>query len=599
MNANKVRLSREETHALVLDNESLMAFSSRVRKRFLLYSLVAFMAAVTFSFYIHSEAAFWSTDVLTAGLYTVPAIFIYVKLLSRVSRAQVKFWRIWFAGFISLFMFGLMMSFVTVPEWVPVLKPKWFNFWYIFKFLSALFGVLIVPFIGWALTSKLRSKSGRRAPAVDFLDVVMAIIVVLSPIVLVSFKALISHNTDRWIIIPLVAMAASMPAFGGVNTMLYLRLPKGEREISTLGIVLAIVSTFDAFGNLAEIFDNYKLPFFILIALVALNHCCFLLYPLYERKESPKGLDRLAPQNQVRSWDIVAFGVVIGVAAIIIETLNLGESISWTITFPLVVLGVLLFLATVRHILTVNETKALYLELETQAEERRVLLNNLIMAVEDDRHQMAAKLHELSLESLSTISSIMQIAYRSGPDSFSASLGDSLKILRADLSQKSEEYRQLMVAVKLPNRAEGGLESSIRASFEDIKSNGNDWKLDIDISNEVDLDWTNKTVIYQIAKEALRTVSLSDNVQKVQIRVYFHDPSTVIEVNVFGESIDWNPGLSTIRLFASLGRGIVDELNSSKAIKIVLNQPRFESGNNPESSTFKLIEGGKYHGSQD
>ena len=94
-------------------------------------------------------------------------------------------------------------------------------------------------------------------------------------------------------------------------------------------------------------------------------------------------------------------------------------------------------------------------------------------------------------------------------------------------------------------------------------------------------------------------MSLSDDVQKVQIRVYFHDPSTVIEVNVNGESIDWSPGLSTIRLFASLGRGIVDELNSSKAIKIVLNQPKYETGKNSEPLSLKLIEGGKYSGPLD
>ncbi len=545
--------------------DETMAFTWAVRKKALIYVAAMMVFSVGFSFFVHGRAGYWSIAVLTAGLFTIPAIWASLAVTNRVPAKQRHFWRIWFAGFISLFTFGLFLAFVSVPEWNSFFAPSWFHGWVVFKTISTVAGSAIVPLLGWAVITRLRSASGKRAPAVDFLDVFMGVTVVISPIFLLIAHSLATHGRDMWITVPILCMSFSMPAFGGAQAMFYYRLPKGEREIASLGLLLAGVSTLDAWLQIAQILNNYRFPFPVLIALVGANHALFFLYPLYERKGGPRGLDRLSPEAQVRSWEPVSIGVIFGVGAIIGVAMAVRSRESWAEPYALASLALIVILATLRHTLMVAETKYLYKELALDAQERKKLLSNLVRAVEDDRHRMAAKLHELSMESLATIGTVMQASYRATPMASGGTnvVSDALSVVRSDLADRAEQFRRLMQAVRpSPKVEDESLASSIAASFAEMVPESGGPDLSIRIDPEVELDWTTKTIVYQIAQEALRNVTRHANAKAVHVRLFFKGDILFVEIADDGVGIkpaDINENsFSTMKLFASLARGSIE-----------------------------------------
>ena len=142
-------------------------------------------------------------------------------------------------------------------------------------------------------------------------------------------------------------------------------------RLEGLAVALALTGTVDAGAQVAQGLSGFTLPASPLLVLHAICMSQLLLLPLFLRRTSLRGLDRMPPQAQVRGGALAAILTLAGLPVLLLTTLALADEQSWTVPFSLAVMTLLLLLAAGRHLLNVRETQRLYGHLESASEERR------------------------------------------------------------------------------------------------------------------------------------------------------------------------------------------------------------------------------------
>jgi signal transduction histidine kinase len=222
-----------------------------------------------------------------------------------------------------------------------------------------------------------------------------------------------------------------------------------------------------------------------------------------------------------------------------------------------------------------RETGRLAGELAQMAEERRRLLADMVRALDDDRRRIVSELHAQAVGSLSTLGTVVQTACVSMPASTAVAVRESIAQVQGDLSQRAEELRSLLVALRPlgpadPPGAAGdppadALGPALRAYAADVGDTlpaAARPRIVVEVDPGLDLDRRTATIAYRIAQEALLTAVLHSGAGTVTTRVLPDEESggVAVEVADDGHGLDLGAAagggcLTSLELFTDLGHG--------------------------------------------
>jgi signal transduction histidine kinase len=418
-------------------------------------------------------------------------------------------------------------------------------------------------FLTTAIVLVVRSRSGRRAMSVDLTESVMSVIVVVAPAVLVWGDDVLDAEAT-WYAVP-AAVAAVAMVFGTYWAVLLHARLRGDggdsRMISGVGIALALVGLLNAMAQTMQGISGFALPSGPLLGLHALCMSLLLLMPLFVPSRVSPGLDNLPPQDQVRGALLPALLMLVGLPALVATTLLLRDQYEWAPLYSLGVTGVLLVLAAVRQLAAVRETRRLYGQVEQAAAARRELLAQVMQRADDDRHRVAAQLHEQAVSAYASFVSYIQMSSLT-PAGVEGSTGVST-LVRDELRDQAESLRQLMLAVQ-PLEVDRprchSLSAPIHAYVDGLYGDHRTPQQTVVVDDDVVLDWTTETVVLRIVQEAVRNVWRHSKATRLDVSIAADDGVVVVEVADDGVGFEpsgvlFESGIAAMRSFALLGQG--------------------------------------------
>lgn len=490
---------------------------------------------------------------VASGWYTSPALLNTWLAARRAPRPDHRCWWLWLGALVLMYSIGcgILVGAVTGHSTPIVVNVT----------AVAVTSLLLMT----AVVLMVRTRSGRRALSVDLLDSAMSVIVVVAPAALVWGEDIV-HADDAWYAVP-AAVAAVAVLFGLYwAVLLYVRLRadgRASRVISRIGVALAVVGLANAVGQTVQGVTGFALPSGPLLGLHALCMSILLFIPLYVPDRISPGLARLPPQDQVRGAWLPATLMLVGLPVLVATTLALRERYAWATLFALGVTGVLLVLAVLRQLAAVHETRRLYREVAHAAATRRDLLAQVMQRSDDDRHRVAAQLHEQAVSAYASFVSLVQAGALS-PDRSDDGVTGASALVRDELRSQAESLRELMLAVQPlgTDRARAlNLDAPIHAYVDGIYGDRPAPAQSVTVADDVVLDWSTETVVLRIVQEAVRNVWRHSGASHLDIDVRVAEGG-VIEVEVADDGVGFDPdtvlfesGIAAMRGFAALGQG--------------------------------------------
>jgi signal transduction histidine kinase len=550
--------------------EADLAFESWHRRRMVAYCVVTIVGSTLVTALlgdrVAGQSAYLVAWVVSAGFLTTPGLMVAFVAVRRSPASQRLFWWLWFAGLLAVYACGWLLLYVAARPDVSYIE------WVAPTMLMSPAAIYAVALI-WII----RTKSGGRDVTVDAVDFAVAFGAAAAPGLLLLIGP-ITDNHAGFFTISATVIALVMPAAVAATITLFSRIPKGYRGCEGLGIALTVVALINALLQVAQGLSEFTLPAAPLVFVQAVNMSLLLLVPLYSHASEVEGLERLPVQDQARRLSISLVLVLISVPVLITETVLMRDERPWAVPFSLGVLGGLVALATVREFLTARETRRLYREVHAMAEQRKVLLADLMGAVEKDRHRMAAELHQQALGALSVLATVLHASTSTLQPSDAADLDKALAGVRADVAAQVESLRRLMLAVRPPVLDDESMSTAITVFATELFSEGPRVDIDILIDPEVALDWTTETIVYRITQEALQNVRRHAHATHVEVIVAA--PDDVLEVVVRDDGVGFaadhlpeESGIASMRMFAGLDRGrleVSSRLGGGTTVRAVL-----------------------------
>jgi len=487
--------------------------------------------------------------VAAGALFIVPAVVLTALARRRTTGIDRVFWSWWLAGLLVAAGFGVTVL-VQQLSGLP-LTPLGFS-------LLGLSGVLWVTGI-WHL---VRVSGGSRIVAIDALEVLIADLVVVAPVLVVAWPAL-AHAKAMWWAVPAAGAAATMPVVAALSVMLCVRLPARQRRPELIGVAATVLGEANALAQVAQGATGFHLPPAPLVGCQAAAMWLVLVLVANGHRSYPLGLARFTPDAQVRRWSVLPLLVVVAVPTLVVEAVTAHRGQPWVLPVTVGALGAAVVLMTFRHVLVVNETRRLYGRLAAEAERRHALLDELVHAVDDDRHRVLAQLHELAMEWMAAIGALLRTCR--GPAGVDPEvMAGVLGRIYTDVGARAEVLRRLMHAMQPPALSTAGLQSSVAAATASIFGRTGAPEVEVQMDDDIQLDWMTSTIVYRIVLEALR--GALSRMPLTWVRVAVEAGPGVSELVVVVEddarshdllaSSD-RGGLSALQLFADLGRGTV------------------------------------------
>ncbi len=531
-------------------SRSGFVFPDRLRRGLVVFWMASGLAVTGLASLVHGERAYGVAWAVVAGLYTTPALVLSVLAARRTAPADRTFWRLWAAGLSAAYLVGVAVV-LAVLTGLPAFKVA-------FGVLIGLVAVLWCGAVGYLVAK----KSGRRNLAIDVIDAAIALAAGIAPVLVLVVPSM-ARSGALWLVVPAAATAAAMPAAAAGSAMLYVRIPNRTRLVQWVGIAACLAGAADAWLQVAQGVDRFRLPSPPLLAVQAVSMGLLLMIPLFARRKTGRGLERLAPEEQVRRRSVIPVLVFASVPVLVAETLLLHGRTPWVVPYAVCFLGGLVLVVTARQLVMARETRDLYRALEAEDAERRRLLSNLVHAVDDDRHRMASQLHQLAAGSLGTLGALMQAAFSSLPPESAGILTTALDDVRRDVADRVESFRRLMTAVRPPVLTDQGLASALTASVADLfdtTSGRRPPALTVRSDPDLDLDWTTKTIVHHIVLEAIGNTRRYATVSRVEVTLGIEGDHLVVDIiddGVHSEAptTEDDDIFGTIRLFAGLAQG--------------------------------------------
>ena len=412
----------------------------------------------------------------------------------------------------------------------------------------------------------VRSRSGRRATTVDLLESVMSVIVVVAPSAIIWGDDVLDAEA-AWYALPSAIAAIAMVLGVYWAVLLFVRLrgdhgaPGAGASIGLVAVLLACVGLVNAVAQTAQGVTGFGLPSAPLLGLHALCMSLLMLVPLYVPDTISPGLDRLPPQDQVRGAWLPATVMLIGVPELIAVAVLDQRRWDQAPVFALAALAVVLVLAALRQLAAARETRRLYAEVERSAETRRELLAQLMQRADEDRHRVAAQLHEQAVSAYASFVSFVQAHV--GDRGRDGGVSGASALVRDDLRGQAEGLRQLMLAVRpleVDRPRSTSLAAPIRAYVDGLYRDRCPPVQRVSVDDEVVLDWTTETIVLRIVQEAVRNVWRHSGARHLDVTVRADGPA--VEVSVADDGVGFDPrtvlfesGIAAMRGFAALGQG--------------------------------------------
>ena len=492
--------------------------------------------------------------VLASGAYTTPALVFAYLAARRAPRPDNWCWWLWLVALVLMYGIGCAMVLgvatgYAVPSWVSAAA-------------VTITGLLVMAVVVWAV----RTRSGRRAVTVDLVESVMSVVVVTAASGIVWGDDVRAADAD-WYAVP-ASLAAVAMVFGLYwAVLLFVRL-RGERSapgtggaIGLVAVLLAIVGLVNAVAQTAQGITGFGLPSAPLLGIHALCMSLLMLVPLYVPDTIGPGLDRLPPQDQVRGAWLPAVLVLAGLPHVLLVAVAEREEQPGATVYALAAVATVLVLAMGRQLMTARETQRLYAEVERAAERRRELLAQLMQRTDEDRHRVAAQLHEQAVSAYASFVSFVQV--HAGGAAGRQGVGSASALVRDDLRDQAESLRQLMLAVRpleVDRPRSTSLATPVRAYVDGLYRDRPPPVLHVTVDDDVVLDWTTETLVLRIVQEAVRNVWRHSRAGRIDVTV--HGDGAAVEVCVTDDGVGFDPGavlfesgIAAMRGFAVLGQG--------------------------------------------
>jgi len=445
--------------------------------------------------------------------------------------------------------------------------------WRALAALDAVLLVLSAPLWGVATLRMLDAQAGSRDASVDALDGITALVVLGAPGLLLLAKP-ISDSVHIVFAVPFALSVLLTPAALYLSFVNLTRIPRGQRVTQGIGAAAAAAFSVNATLQLARLLAHIDLPLPVFVAVHVTQMALLMALPLWAHRRPTGRLARLAPEEQIRVANPMPY-----VSAVVLPLLGVLVLVTraqrpWGVALFCLVLLVTVVLNAVRYTLMSRETRRLAAELAHMAEERRRLLANMVRALEDDRHRTVTELHTQAVGSLASLASIIQTAYVTLPGDSGQAVRDTIAQLQGDLTERAEELRQLMVAMRsatagaegpgdavAPPGDESTLGTALLAYASELYRERSTRTVSVHVDPGLELDRSTTTIVYRIAHEALLNAARHARAHTVAVAVTAQDDGGVL-VEVHDDGTGFVPGrvtegsgLATMQLFASLGRG--------------------------------------------
>jgi signal transduction histidine kinase len=552
-------------------------FSPRWRRVAVLYVCLTLPVVAVIGSQADSQAAFLRAFVyLGGGLYAVPALVVAWLTVRRVPASDRWRWRLWLGGLIFTFAIG-----------EAVIVGLHTRSWPANRFGAVAVAVSTLLLLGVVL-GLVRTRSGRLALSVDLTECAMVLVVVTAPAVLVWGDDIVSA-THSWYALPATVAAVGSLAGFYWTTVLYVRLrprrarvskgrsgsgAEGEAEAARsepvrlettavrIGLAMTFLGAVDSAAQVAQGLTDFGLPSGPVVAVHGMCVSMLLLFPLFLPSQISPGYDRLPPQAQVRGAGLAPLLTLAGLPVLLLVTMFERDRHDWAPVFSLAVVGLLALLAVLRQLLGIHETRRLYALVEKASEERRDLLTRLIQQMSNDRHNVAAQLHEQAMSAYATFASFMTAGSSADAGSPDAMTGAS-RMLRDDLAKQAESLRQLMLAIRpmaMERSPSDSLGPPIQAYLDSLYGDAPTPALDVTVDDDLVLDWITETIVSRIVQEAIHNVWRHSSATHITVAIGATGGQVEVRITDDGSGFDPNTnlfesGIAAMRSFAEFTNG--------------------------------------------
>jgi signal transduction histidine kinase len=528
-------------------------FSDRLRWAFVIWAVLSLPIVAVFAHFASTPSQYLAVFALLAsGLYTTPALINTWLAARRSPTPDDCCWWLWLAALVLMYGVGCAM---VVGACTRLRAPTE---------LSALVIATIAVLLMTSIVLMVRARSGGRAMSIDLIESVISVIVVIAPAALLWGEEVLEAEA-HWYALP-AAIAIPCLVFGVYWAVLLVTRLRGDaRPVGALGLTLALFGLVNAVAQTVQGVTGFALPSGPLLVLHALCMSLLSFIPLYVPAAISPGLDRLPPQSQVRAAWIPAALMLAGMPVLVAATLAVRHRYAWAPLYSLLVAAVLVALAALRQLAGMRETRRLYGQVARAAETRRELLAQVMQRNDDDRHRVAAQLHEQAVSAYATFVSFMQTSALVGAGTGAPMAGASA-LVRDELGKQAESLRQLMLAVQ-PLAADGrdqrpsrGLSAAIRAYVDSLYGDRRGPCLTVSVDETLVLDWTTEAIVLRIVQEAVSNVRRHSRASEVAVTI--RADGAVVEVKVAddGGGFDvgatlFESGIEVMRSCAALADG--------------------------------------------
>ena len=541
---------------------------------------VGVVGTVASGFVDDSKPTYLLTHAVTALPFTVAGAALSWGALRGAPAAYRPFWRPWFAA-------NCLIALASVAAVVGVVAHL-----RVFVALDVAFIVASSPLWTVASVRMLRIHSGRLSLSVDLVDGVTALLVLGLPWMLVLAEPLAGAD-ELLFAVPFAVATVLAPAGLYLALVELARVPAGERVPHGIGLALGAAFTVSITMQLAQVVARVDLPLPAFIGLHQLVMALTVAVPLWASAEVAGAVTargaadegrRPSPMPAVAAVALPLLGAYVWVTR---------DERAWGVPAFVVVVLAVVALDAVRHTAMAREARRLQAGLAEAAEERGRLLAAMLRALEDDRHRTATELHTQAVGSLTTLGTIIQTAAVTLPPATATAVTETIAGLQGDLTDRAEELRQLMVAMRAPAfsdrtapaapvapRSAGhddqALGAALRAYAAELVRGRPGPEVSVAVDPDLRLDWSTMTIAYRIAQEALANAARHAGAGHVAVAVDAAAGGILVEVRDDGCGFDPprpsgpvpcgrasagagvrgpGSGLGTMALFASLGRG--------------------------------------------
>jgi signal transduction histidine kinase len=266
----------------------------------------------------------------------------------------------------------------------------------------------------------------------------------------------------------------------------------------------------------------------------------------------------------VRGARLTALFTLAGLPVLLVVTLTLRHRQPWTTAFSLAVLALLLVVGALRQLAAVRETRRLYAQVERASHDRRELLARMIRRSDDDRHRVAAQLHEQAVSAYATFVSFLQATQSTQAPLRTQPVGaEASNLVREDLARQAESLRQLMLAIRpieIDRQRSESLQAPIQAYLDSLYGDSPAPRLEVSVDPALVLDWITETIVFRIVQEAVRNTWRHSKARWLSVDIRSADGA--LEVRIEDDGLGFDPaatlfesGIAVMRSFAASGDG--------------------------------------------